>query len=318
MALTAWIAFVEVCRTGSIGGAAAALGYTQSAVSRQIATLEGEMQVPLLERLPRGVRPTAAGEALLHHAQIVVNEARRGREAARTAPARVARLVVGAVPSAAATVVPDALGRLQEDGPAPVQWSILPGLTPELASLVRQREADVAVATDAPPGLPTDPQLRLTHVGEDEMVVVVPARHRARGQRVGLAALAEEVWIEDNAGSEALLRSMAARAGVEVRVDRSATDLMSKTGLVAAGHGVALVPGLLVPALRADVRVLRLREAVRRGIFVLERADAPVQDAFVAAVRGAVRGLPGPASGRRTTRRTSPGREGRSSPGKRP
>ena len=75
MSLTQWSAFVEVCRTGSIGGAAATLGYTQSAVSRQVAGLEAELQERLLERLPRGVRPTPAGAALLQHARIVVNEA---------------------------------------------------------------------------------------------------------------------------------------------------------------------------------------------------------------------------------------------------
>src|SRR4051812_26163308 len=233
MALTQWIAFVEACRTGSIGGAAQALGYTQSAVSRQIAALEHDLQVTLLERLPRGVRPTAAGEALLHHAQIVVNEAERGRQAARSAPVPATRLVVGAVPSAAATLVPQALARLEKDGP-PLQWSIIPGLTGQLTSMVLRGDADLAVVTDAPPGLPSDPQLRLTHVGDDAMVVVVPARHRLARRRntlVTLADFAGEHWIEDNAGSEALLRALAIRAGTEIRVDRSATDLMSKTGL---------------------------------------------------------------------------------------
>jgi DNA-binding transcriptional LysR family regulator len=297
MALTPWLAFVEVCSTGSIGGAAASLGYTQSAVSRQIAALEREMQVALLERLPRGVRPTAAGEALLHHARIVVNEAERGREAARTAPAPATRLVVGAVPSAAAALVPEALRRLR----GPVQWSIVPALTVDLASMVRHREIDIAVVTDAPPGLPTDPHLRLTHLGEDVMAVVVPAEHRlaARARAVAFAALAGERWIEDNAGSEALLRGMAARAGHEVEVDRSATDLLSKTGLVAAGHGIALVPGLLVPALRSDLRVLRLEDSVPRGIYLLERLDGAPQRALLGALKESVPHLPGGGRSRR-------------------
>jgi DNA-binding transcriptional LysR family regulator len=290
MALTQWIAFVEVCRTGSIGSAAAALGYTQSAVSRQIAALEQEVQVTLLERLPRGVRPTTAGEALLHHARIVVNEAERGREAARSAPTSPARLVVGAVPSASATLVPDALARLDRDE-AGLQWSIVPGLTPQLASMVRHREVDVAVVTDAPPGLPTDLHLVLTHVGDDAMAVVVPLGHRlASGRRVvGMAELADDHWIEDNAGSEALLRTMAARAGIELRVDLAATDLLSKTGLVAAGHGVALVPGLLVPALRADLHVLRLADSIGRGIYLVQRDDAIPRDEFADALRSALR-----------------------------
>ena len=290
MAFTQWVAFVEVCRTGSIGGAAAALGYTQSAVSRQIAALEGEMQVVLLERLPRGVRPTAAGEALLHHARIVVNEAERGREAARRAPVTEARLTVGAVPSAAAALVPEALRRVV-DGSGPLQWSVVPALSSDLVAMVRQREVDVAVVTDAPPGLPTDPALRLTHVGDDEPLVVVFGTHRlAAGRKtpVTLAELAADRWIEDNLGSEAQLRTMAARADVELWIDRSATDLMTKTGLVAAGHGVALVPGSLARALRPDVHVLRLTDATRRGIYVLELAADDPHREFVSALTDVV------------------------------
>ena len=290
MAFTQWVAFVEVCRTGSIGGAAAALGYTQSAVSRQVAALETDLQVTLLERLPRGVRPTAAGEALLHHARIVVNEVERGRVAARRAPVAGATLAVGAVPSTAAALVPEALRRLREDD-RDLQWSIVPGLTPDLVAMVRQRELDVAVVTDAPPGLPTDPQLRVTHIGDDEPVVVIPADHRLAadaGSTVSFAELADERWIEDNAGSEALLRAMAARAGVDPWIDRSATDLLTKTGLVAAGHGIGLVPGSLVPALRADVRVVRVAEASRRGIFVLDLAASDPHDDLVTALREAL------------------------------
>jgi DNA-binding transcriptional LysR family regulator len=288
MSLVQWSSFVEVCRTGSIGGAAATLGYTQSAVSRQVAALEAELQVRLLERLPRGVRPTAAGTALLHHAQIVVNEAARGREAVRRAADGAVQLSIGAVPSAASTVVPAALRKLAARGP--VQWSIVPGVTGDLLSMVRAGEVDLAVVTDAPPGLPSDAHVRLTHVGDDEMVVVVPAGHALAGRTrpSGLADLRDEHWLEDNAGSEALLRSMAARSGFEPVVDRAATDLPTKVGLVAAGHGVALVPGLLVSGLRADVRVVRLRDAVRRGIFVLEAAEVDGHGEFVAALRSAV------------------------------
>lgn len=288
MSLTQWSAFVEVCRTGSIGGAAATLGYTQSAVSRQVAGLEAELQERLLERLPRGVRPTAAGAALLQHARIVVNEAERGRAAVRQAREGQVRLTVGAVPSAAAAAVPDALRRLGTE--TPVQWSLVPALSHELAAMARQGAVDVAVVTDAPPGLPSDPQVRVTHVGDDEMVVVVPAGHRLAGRRrrTSLADLAGERWIEDNAGSEAMLRSMAARVDLDLWIDRAATDLMTKTGLVAAGLGVALVPGLLVPALRADVRVLRVQGSIRRGIFVLEPTGGDSQEAFVRALRATV------------------------------
>jgi DNA-binding transcriptional LysR family regulator len=85
MALTAWRTFVTACRLGSLSAAAAELGYTQSAVSRQIAGLEREVGVPLVDRHARGIRPTPAGDAFLRHAQAAVNEAERAVRAARDA-----------------------------------------------------------------------------------------------------------------------------------------------------------------------------------------------------------------------------------------
>ena len=60
MSLNAWRTFATVCRLGSLSAAAAELGYTQSAVSRQVAGLERQVGAPLVERQARGIRPTAA------------------------------------------------------------------------------------------------------------------------------------------------------------------------------------------------------------------------------------------------------------------
>jgi DNA-binding transcriptional LysR family regulator len=83
MALNAWRTFVTVCRLGSISAAAVELGYTQSAVSRQIAGLEREFGVPLVQRHVRGVRPTPTGEVFRHHALAALHEADRAVRAVR-------------------------------------------------------------------------------------------------------------------------------------------------------------------------------------------------------------------------------------------
>jgi DNA-binding transcriptional LysR family regulator len=283
VALTPWNAFVEVCRTGSIRAAAEATGFTQPGLSRQIAALERVVGVRLLHRGPRGVTPTAAGTALLPHARLVVNEARRGRESARTATERPAAIVLGAVPSATASLVPRAIGRLRDAGRPDV--TVITRLTPELGPMVVSRELDAAVVTDAPPGLPRDAELRATHLHDDEVVVIAAPGHRlARGRRVDVKRLAAETWVEDNAGSEVMLRQLAARAGFDPRISTMADDLLAKTGMVAAGLGVAIVPEMLLPALRSDLAVLRLTTPVLRGIYLLTRADredlGPLLDAL--------------------------------------
>jgi DNA-binding transcriptional LysR family regulator len=276
MSLTQWNAFVEVCRTGSIRAAAEATGFTQPGLSRQVAALEREVGVRLLDRGARGVTPTPAGAALLPHARLVVNEARRGRDAARTATEPLASLVLGAVPSATASLVPQAIRRLRESGGPEV--TVVSRITPQLGPMVVRRELDAAVVTDAPPGLPRDPELRALHLGDDESVVVAaadhPLDHSPVGEdRIDVRVLAGETWIEDNVGSEIMVRQLAARAGFEPVISFSADDLIGKTGMAAAGLGIALVPDLLVPALRPDLVVLRLKRPVRRGIYLIARKE---------------------------------------------
>jgi DNA-binding transcriptional LysR family regulator len=276
MALITWRTFLTVCRLGSLSAAAAELGYTQSAVSRQIAGLEREVGAPLVERHARGIRPTAAGEAFRYHAQAAVNEAERAFRAARDARdgSPVRPLAVGATPSLAAGVVPGAMRRLLDET-GPLQWNLVPGLTGELHERMVSGELDVAIVTDAPPGLPSDSHLDRQFLGTDEMVVVLPAGHRLAGSvRTRIETLADETWAEDNEGSAALLRQHAARAGVIARIDLHAADLPGKIALAATGHAVALVPGVLATALRADVTTLALVDPPTRGIYaILPRID---------------------------------------------
>ncbi len=283
VALTPWNAFVEVCRTGSIRAAAEATGFTQPGLSRQVAALEREVGVRLLVRGPRGVTPTAAGAALLPHARLAVNEVRRGREAARSATDRPTTLALGAVPSATAYLVPRALGVLRTGGGP--DCTVITRLTPELGPMVLSRELDAAVVTDAPPGLPRDADLRATHLGDDEVVVIAPVDHPLAGaRRVALERFALDTWIEDNVGSEIMLRQLAARAGFEPRISTLADDLLAKTGMVAAGLGVAIVPDLLVPSLPAGVAVVRTTAPTHRGLYLLSRKDRQGLDDLVAAL----------------------------------
>ncbi|MEW1861896.1 LysR family transcriptional regulator [Streptomyces sp. NPDC088194] len=271
MDLLVWRAFVTVCRLGSLSAAAEELGHTQSAVSRQIAGLERRLGVPLVERHARGVRPTPAGEVFRRHALVALNEAERAVRAVRDLRDGVAGrpLAVGATPSLAAGVVPAAIRRLL-DAEGPLGWSLSPGLSADLHDRVAAGDLDVAVVTDAPPGLPDDPRVERRFLGVDAMVVVLPAGHPRAGRGpVPVEALAGETWVEDNDGSAALLRRHAARAGVTARIDLTAADLPGKIALVATGHAVALIPGVLRSALRTDVTTVALVDPPTRGVYAL-------------------------------------------------
>ncbi|MET7573050.1 LysR family transcriptional regulator [Streptomyces sp. NPDC005492] len=276
MDLTAWRTFVTVCRLGSLSAAADELGYTQSAVSRQIAGLERRLGAPLVERRVRGTHPTPAGEVFRHHALMTLNEADRAVRAVRDAHegASARPLTVGATPSLAAGIVPAAIrSLLQMSGPTP--WTLSPGLTADLQHRVIAGDLDIAVITDAPPGLPNDPRVDRHFLGMDEMVVALPTAHpRADHGPLRIEDLTDQTWAEDNDGSAALLRQHAARAGVTVHIDLTAADLPGKTALVATGHAIALIPGVLRSALRPDITTVRLVDPPARGIYVITRRYA--------------------------------------------
>ncbi|WDV51488.1 LysR family transcriptional regulator [Streptomyces coeruleorubidus] len=271
MELTVWRTFVTVCRLGSLSAAAAELNHTQSAVSRQIAGLERQLGVLLMERHARGVRPTPAGEVFRRHALATLNEADRAVRAARDARdgALDRPLAVGATPSLAAGIVPEAVrDLLKQTGSVP--WSLLPGLSAQLHNRVIAGDLDIAVVTDAPPGLPHDPRLERRFLGLDDMVVALPVGHPQAGRDpVRIQTLADQTWVEDNDGSAALLRQHAARAGVSARIDLSAADLLGKLALVATGHAIALIPGVLTCALRTDVTTVALVDPPTRGIYTI-------------------------------------------------
>lgn len=277
MNLAVWRAFVTVCRVGSLSAAAAELNHTQSAVSRQIAGLERQFGVPLVERHARGVRPTPAGEVFRRHALATLNEADRAVRAVREVRDGVCDrpLAIGATPSLAAGIVPEAVrGLLKQAGS--IRWSLFPALSAQLHSRVDAGSLDIAVVTDAPPGLPSDPQIERHFLGLDKMVVVLPTGHPQAGHGlVHIQALADQTWVEDNDGSAELLRQHAARAGVSVRIDLTAADLLGKLAMVATGHAIALIPGVLTRALRTDVTAVSLAAAPTRGIYTVTSRRAP-------------------------------------------
>src|SRR5919197_5020834 len=105
-----------VVTTGSITAAATNLGYTPSAVSQQIAALERQAGLPLLERVGRGVRPTAAGRLLTEHAAIISQHVAEAETAlADLRAGRTGRLTIRYFASVGPTLLAPALARLRRE-----------------------------------------------------------------------------------------------------------------------------------------------------------------------------------------------------------
>src|SRR5271169_2024476 len=135
----------EVAYRGSFSAAATALSYTQSAVSQQIAALESETGMALLERHPRGVSLTAAGQTLVGHAENVLADL----DAAETALAEIAglrggRLRMASFPTAGATLMPLAIATFASRHPG-VELTLAEDEPLQIASRLRSGELDLAL-----------------------------------------------------------------------------------------------------------------------------------------------------------------------------
>ncbi|GAA1310215.1 LysR family transcriptional regulator [Pseudonocardia xinjiangensis] len=262
VSLVALRVFREVAERRTLTAAAAALGYTQSAVSRQIATLERAAGSPLLERRHDGVRLTPAGHVVLRRAATVLDEIDATARELAGLPTEVGTVRLGWFTSAGALLVPRALAALRRTHPAVTVHS-REGSTPALVRALRAGTVDLAVVASLPPFRPPDtetPSLELEVLAERSLHVAVPATHPlAAADSVDVADLRGQRWIATPSTVEE--GRLGVWPGLDERpeIAHTARDWLAKLHLVAAGCGLTTVPGSLAATVPPGVRVLTVR-----------------------------------------------------------
>ncbi|MEU3276140.1 LysR family transcriptional regulator [Streptomyces antibioticus] len=274
---------------GTVGAAAAALGYTPSAVSQQIAKLERETRTVLLEREGRGVRLTAEALQLVDTAQqllSLVERAETALEERRGVPA--GRLTVAAFASAARGLMPAVLAELARRHPA--LDARLTEVDPHLSvGLVARGALDLAVAHDwdiAP--LPVPPGVEQAVIGDDPCTLLVPEAHPFAGRTaVRREELGGERWVCQPPGRvchDWLVRTLRA-AGHEPDIVHQADENPTLVALVAAGLGIGLIPRLGRGPLPAGVVEVPLDPAPVRRLYALWRTGAAGRPSITETVR---------------------------------
>ncbi|MFJ3877762.1 LysR family transcriptional regulator [Streptomyces sp. NPDC090077] len=266
--------FLRVARDGSFTAAARALGYTQSAVSRQVQALEEEWGTALFDRLPRGVRLTEAGRVLLPHAEGVRDRLRAARaELTALRSLGGGTLRVGAFAAANVSLVPRALAAFGDRYPG-VTVVHSEGPTAKHAALLAEGALDLAVLS-TPAGVEL-PGPELHHLLDEPMYAALPLGHRYAGRSVlHLAELADEDWIEGDVRPEQTLLAPALAAGFRPRVAFRVNDWTAKQGFVAAGLGITVLPELAAGAVRPDVVLVPV-----------DPADLPCRKVYAGTPRG--------------------------------
>lgn len=273
---------------GSVGGAAAALGFTPSAISQQISKLERETRTVLLERQGRGVALTDAARELAQTAQRVlalVEQAEVTMEEQRGQA--IGRLMVAAFATGARGLLPGALADLRERCPdldvRLLETDPYPG-----AELVARGEVDLALVQDWPTvPLPVPDGLSRTDLGSDPVDLLLRAEHPlAELAVVPVARLCGQRWISVPPGNichDWLVRTMR-EAGEEPDVRYQVGEFETQIALVAAGLGVGLVPRLGRGPLPPGVVARPVVPEPARRVFLLWRTQASRRPAITAAV----------------------------------
>lgn len=284
----------ELGERGSVTAVAAATHRTPSAISQQLATLQRQVGVPLVERVGRGVRLTDDGRVLAGLAAGVA-----------TAVATVdaawqdhlgggsGRVDLAVFPSAAELLLPGLLTRLRDH----------PGIELVLTDVDVDEDAFGLLAADhdivvghRPDGAPPAGRAGLETVAllREPLDVALPPGHRLAGRRrVGIADVVEESWIGVPEGYpiDRVLTAMAAATDTPPQIRFRTIHLPLIENLVAAGHGVALVPrwtsgtraaGRFVLAELGEVRAGRRIEALVRPDRAVRPAVRTVLEALVA------------------------------------
>ncbi|NMN93610.1 LysR family transcriptional regulator [Antrihabitans stalactiti] len=276
----------ELALRGTIASVAEALSFSPSAVSQQLAVLEREAGVPLLERTGRRVRLTPAGRNLAGHAEVVLQ--RLEQAAGELIDARqglAGSLRIGTFPTAARAILPTALLTLGREHPGlePMVSEIDPA---DVADALRAGDLDLALIHDydfVP--LPTEPGLTTLPLCSESVYLASTSGKEAISECKDLP------WITSIVGTAC--HAMTVRAcqanGFTPRERHHIDEFATVLAMVAAGQGVALIPQLGAVDPPADVVLTRLQ--IRRRTMIAYRAGAdahPAVSTVTAALRRAV------------------------------
>jgi DNA-binding transcriptional LysR family regulator len=279
---------VAIAEHGGIAAAARALSFTPPAVSQQVAALERQLDVALIDRSQHSARLTSAGTRLASHARQVIASLEAAEADLASVTGRLHDSIrLSLIPTLGYGFVPRCLESLRRDEPELNLRIQLMEAESSLPALVRG-ELDVVLAGEysLTPRRP-DASFERIDLFSERMLVAVPVSDRPERSRIQLADLRDARWIAPEAGSSCalLLERSCALAGFEPHIVARSPDFAVAASLAGAGYGVALVPRLLSSG-------NDLAFDGGRGVKLLDVVDPAVSRTLYAAVRRGARHHP--------------------------
>jgi DNA-binding transcriptional LysR family regulator len=286
----------ELHARGTIAAVAEALQFTPSAVSQQLAVLERETGLALLERAGRGVRLTDAALVLVGHAGALLERAGIAQAELAAAAGRVAgRGRIASFQSAAFHLAVPAMQALARAAPD-LRCELVESEPEQSLPALALGDVDLVLADEwQHQPLPRPGGVVREDLWQDPVGLVLPAEHpaaRRHPEAVPLAELAGAVWTtghEDTGWEQIIVRTCRELGAFDPDIRHRTNDSVTSLALVAGGLAVTLLPRLVRPDTHAGVAVRALAEGeLHRTIFAATRAaDAqrPSVRALLAAIR---------------------------------
>jgi DNA-binding transcriptional LysR family regulator len=285
----------ELHARGTIAAVADALQFTPSAVSQQLAVLEREAGVELLEPAGRGVRLTDAAHVLVGHARALLDRAELAQAELAAAAGDVAgRGRIASFQSTALKLAVPAMQALASEAPG-LRCELVEAEPEESLPALALGDVDLVLADEwQHQPLPRPAGVTREDLHLDPVRLVLPEDHRAaRHHRAApLAELADAAWTTghpDSGWEEIVIRTCRELGGFDPDIRHRTNDSVTSLALVAGGRAVTLLPELVAPETHPGVAVREMAEgSLHRTIFMATRS-ADAQRPSVRALRAAVR-----------------------------
>jgi DNA-binding transcriptional LysR family regulator len=293
----------ELDERGTIAAVADALQFTPSAVSQQLAILEREAGVPLLERAGRGVRLTDPALMLVEHADALLDRAARAEaDLAAAAGAVTGRARIAGFQSVFLRLAVPAMEALARDAPQ-LRIELVEAEPEQALPALAIGDLDLVLGDEWQHGpRRLSASLERHDLFEDPVRIALPARHPAARRHpaaVPLEELADAIWVTGHPAmgwDEMTVRTCREHGGFDPDVRHRTNDANAALALVGRGLAVALLPRFALPDRSRGVVLRAIAGApAARSIFAVTRtADAarPSTRAVLAAIRAAAAAVP--------------------------
>lgn len=263
-------AFIETARQGSFTRAARRLAYSQSGVSRMVNDLEQEWGIRLLERGKHGARLTPDGQRILPRIEQICSDQRLLQaEVDNITGMLTGSIRIGTFSSVATHWLPRAIKRFRDDYPG-IDYELLMGDYAEIEAWVDEGRVDIGFLAYSP----QKPSLTFEPIGTDELMAVLPEKHRlAHKSTVNIADLTREPFLLLERKGVDEITPLFLKAQIELRAALSTWDDYTIMSMVESGLGLSILPALILKRNPYRLAIRPLAERAYRTIGLVHRGQ---------------------------------------------